>query len=402
MNLPEGSLTVLLHGAPIGKLEQRGEGSSFTLDESYIELPARPVLGQTFEDAPDREHHVRQGIPRWFANLLPEGPLRRHVAERAGVHESRSLHLLAVLGADLSGAVVIEREDELAEVTPAREARELSVGEELKFSLAGMQLKFSVVRDERGLTVPAHGVGGFWIAKLPDQRFQGVPAAEFTMLRWADAADIAVPEAQLVEVSKIAGLPQELARTDELALIVKRFDRGEDGTRIHVEDFAQVLNLWPWEKYERANYETIARILQNVGTEEDVDELVKRLVFIAAIGDGDSHTKNWSLIYTDQRSASLAPAYDLVPTAHYIPGDKLGLRLAGANAFDDITLDRFARFAERAELDVVRTIEVAKAQIARTAASWEEIREDAQVAQELRDFIDERSQSLPLFADSRL
>jgi serine/threonine-protein kinase HipA len=45
----------------------------------------------------------------------------------------------------------------------------------LKFSLAGVQLKLSAVRADRGLTIPAHGRGRDWIVKLPDPRFQNIP-----------------------------------------------------------------------------------------------------------------------------------------------------------------------------------------------------------------------------------
>jgi serine/threonine-protein kinase HipA len=73
MNETNASLDVLLHGILAGRLETRGEGSSFALSPEYIELVDRPILGQIFEDAPERMHQVRQGVPPWFANLLPEG-----------------------------------------------------------------------------------------------------------------------------------------------------------------------------------------------------------------------------------------------------------------------------------------------------------------------------------------
>lgn len=44
----------------------------------------------------------------------------------------------------------------------------------LRFSLAGIQLKFSAVKNA-GLTIPAEGVGGSWIVKLPSERSIAVP-----------------------------------------------------------------------------------------------------------------------------------------------------------------------------------------------------------------------------------
>jgi serine/threonine-protein kinase HipA len=58
----------------------------------------------------------------------------------------------------------------------------------LRFSLAGVQLKFSAVMEASGgLTIPAGGMGGSWIVKLPSNRFASVPENEYTMLALARA-----------------------------------------------------------------------------------------------------------------------------------------------------------------------------------------------------------------------
>lgn len=45
----------------------------------------------------------------------------------------------------------------------------------LRFSLAGVQLKFSALNEPRGgLTIPARGIGGSWIVKLPSHEFEGL------------------------------------------------------------------------------------------------------------------------------------------------------------------------------------------------------------------------------------
>jgi len=50
-------------------------------------------------------------VPPFFSNLLPEGPLREYLAKLADVESEREFFLLAVLGADLPGAVVVEPTD---------------------------------------------------------------------------------------------------------------------------------------------------------------------------------------------------------------------------------------------------------------------------------------------------
>ena len=401
MNRPDETgdrLEVRLNDVFVGELVRSNEGSVFVVDPGYLELPDRPVLGQVFEDAPFADHWVRQGVAPWFSNLLPEGPLRELVSARAGVHPTRSFFLLATLGLDLPGAVIIERKGEVASEVSAAGDVEPSVATDqpLKFSLAGVQLKFSARRNDRGLTIPAQGLGGDWIVKLPDQRFAAVPENEYATMRWAGAAGIAIPEVALVDVKDLTGLPEEVLGIGGCAFVIRRFDRGPDGSRIHIEDFAQVLNQPPAGKYGTANFETIARILAATTTPDDVDEFVRRLVFQVLAGNGDAHLKNWSLIYEDPRRPRLSPAYDLLCTVAYMPEDQLGLNLAGRKRFEDVDEDLFARLAERAGIDAERVRETVGDQVVRTREAWEQIRREDWVGKSLKAVIDDRLSRLRL------
>jgi serine/threonine-protein kinase HipA len=396
------TLAVSIHGVRAGLLHQSREGSFFELDEEYLDMPNRPVLGQIFEDDPKRPHRTRQGVPPWFANLLPEGPLRRLIAERAGVHERRSLFLLSLLGDDLPGAVIIHPDNPESDEVEI-EAQTVDEDAELRFSLAGVQLKFSAIRSDRGLTIPVHGRGGDWIVKLPDERYDGVPENEYAMLEFARSAGIDVPQTQLVEASTIAGLPEQIVSAESRALAIERFDRGPEGARVHIEDFAQVLGLSPDEKYRTTNYDTIARVLAAVCNSEDVDELLRRLVFMVAIGNSDAHAKNWSLIYPDGRGAHLAPAYDLLAISVYERTDprlkpRLALRLAGEDAASAVTETTFRRLAQRAGLDEERTIAVVRDQIQAIHGAWSELGKalEVQLEPQLQQTLDDRLAQLPL------
>lgn len=396
------SLTVDISGVRAGLLHQSNEGSHFELDERYLATPGRPVLGQVFEDDPARTYRTRQGVPSWFANLLPEGPLRHLIAERAGVNERRSWFLLALLGDDLPGAVHVGpvEGDAIAE-EPATRASD-AAERPLRFSLAGVQLKFSAMRDERALTIPATGRGGDWIVKLPDQRFPGVPENEHLMMRLAAQCGLDVPETELIDVAAIGGLPVRASAAAAKALAVRRFDRADHG-RVHIEDFAQVRDLAPEEKYGATNYDTIARTVAALCPCEDLDELVRRLVFMVAIGNSDAHAKNWSLIYPDGRSARLAPAYDLVAVSFYERIEprlrpQLALNLAGTRDFAAVTDETFRRFAQRTGLDDQRVIAVVDDQVERVRSSWSEIKkaQEHPLDPELGDPLDDRLASLPL------
>jgi serine/threonine-protein kinase HipA len=345
------TLRVLLGEMPVGTLTlDRSERCEFRLLESYKEAYPRPVLGQVFLDDPDKIYTTRARVPAWFSNLLPEGPLRDFVAQQAGVISSREFFLLHHLGEDLPGAVRIVADEPLSEskvaAPSARAGAEEAQG--LHFSLAGVQLKFSARRAERGLTIPVSGIGGDWIVKLPDTRYPQVPRNEWATMRWAAASGIETPEVDLIDIGDLTGLPPAFRSFPERrALVIRRFDRLEEGRRVHMEDFAQVLGLYPEEKYRRFNYETIARVLFALSGEEALDAFIRRLVFIAAAGNGDAHHKNWSLIYPDGRTPRLSPAYDLVSTIQYLPEDNLALNFGKTKRWEEITLDAFRRLARK-------------------------------------------------------
>jgi serine/threonine-protein kinase HipA len=401
-------LVVTIGGVRAGLLRSSNEGSSFELDDEYLERADRPILGQVFEDDPRGRRWTRQGVPSWFANLLPEGPLRRLIAERAGVDQSRSLFLLCLLGEDLPGAVTVHPQTPAGAAGAPVEAPSTTVLQPgaqapLLFSLAGVQLKFSAVVEGRGLTIPARGAGGDWIVKLPDERFTGVPENEYLMMSLAGAAGIEVPEIRLLEVREIGGLPPEVAGIAGRALAVRRFDRPADGARVHIEDFAQVLGLAPHEKYRATSYDRLARVVDELCGPDDVDELLRRLVFAVAIGNSDAHAKNWSLIYPNGRTARLAPAYDLVAVSLYERIEprlrpRLALRLADATHAEEVEEATFRRLAQRAKLDEERTIEVVRGQVHAIKAAWAELREptDTPLDPQLRDVLDERFEGLPL------
>ena len=300
-------------------------------------------------------------LPGWFSHLLPEGRLREAVANAAGVHKEREFFLLERIGGDdLPGGVrVVEADPAGAEPTADTDepvpAVEGDLGP-LKFSLAGVQLKFSVSSTDRGLTIPARGEAGDWIAKLPDQRpgHEGVPEAELAGLELARASGIQVPQARLVEVAEIDRLPEWATAAGGRALLIERFDRTPGGGRVHVEELAQVLRLPtgnPDFKYERLNFETVGRFTAALCGVDAVGLVIDRIVLNVLLGNGDAHAKNWAYCYPDGQHPVLSPAYDIVPTVLYVGNDNLGMNLARSKRFDDVDLAAFARLADKSGWD---------------------------------------------------
>lgn len=372
------SLEVRLGETLVGTLTHLGnESLIFAFDHTYIEAGGeRPTLSLGFKAAQgglvEQTRPTRVRLSPFFSNLLPEAHLRDYLAARGGVRPEREFFLLWLLGADLPGAIVVRSVDGSAVPTDAEAPeRETADGPPLRFSLAGVQLKFSAVMDaSQSLTLPVAGIGGDWIVKLPSVRFDAVPENEYAMMTLARAVGIEVPEVRLVATTDIAGLPSGLPEAFGRSLAIRRFDRPAPGERVHIEDFAQVFGVYPERKYEKASYASIARVLWLEAGEEAVTEYTRRLVFNAMIGNADAHLKNWSLIYLDRRTPTLAPAYDLVATIPYLPSDRLALSLGDTKDFADIDLDRFRRFAEKAGLPTGIVLRAVKETAERVRDLW--------------------------------
>src|SRR3546814_4528077 len=59
------------------------------------------------------------------------------------------------------------------------------------------------------------------------------------MMSLAKVVGIDVPAIDLVDIASIGNLPEGINHLGNKAFIIKRFDRTDDGQRIHTEDFAQ-------------------------------------------------------------------------------------------------------------------------------------------------------------------
>jgi len=330
---------------------------------------------------------------------LPEGRLREWIAQDKGVSENQELALLLKVGHDLPGAVRVA-EAEIDQKVFDANRREISTDLEgdgdaksiWRFSLAGVALKFSMLRKGERFTSPGVGEGGDWIVKLPDQRYQNVPLNEFSMMELARKVGINVPEVRLVHRDQLTDVPANLwPASADTAYAIRRFDRTAERGLVHIEDFAQVRGLYPSKKYT-GTFETLAALIYRQYDSESLIEFARRLAFNYVIGNGDAHLKNWSLLYTDLRRPVLSPAYDLVATAIYRPIDRpedLGLKFAKSRSFKSVTLGNFERLERKVNANGVGLREIAYDVIQKILSSWPEIAETLESSPWLQNAIGE-------------
>jgi serine/threonine-protein kinase HipA len=403
-------LSVLLHDQLIGTLTLLpGDRTLFVFEQDYIDNTQRPTLSLSFKDRyGDLITDVRPTqtrVPPFFANLLPEGKMRGYLAEQANVNPEREFFLLWVLGRDLPGAIQIHPTD--GKSYPPNAARDQPEADRqkdeekiMRFSLAGVQLKFSAVKEATGgLTIPVDGVGGSRIIKLPSTKYNGVPENEFTMMELARRIGIDVPETELIRINDIAGLPEDVEHAGDMAFAIKRFDRGDDGERVHIEDFAQIFGVYPDKKYDKASYRNIAEVIWTEIGEDGIAEFIRRLVFNTLIGNSDMHLKNWSLIYPGKQSAMLAPAYDYVSIIPYIANERLALNFVDSKSFSSFDQDQFKRFAAKSRLPEKLVLDVARETVDRFSKVWKKV-DDVHLSVEVHKAIDDHLKTIPLWKDA--
>lgn len=340
-------LHVWLYGVHVARLRQTrpfryrldftdtalGEfGDSSTVLSLAIPVGRRPVADQQLDERP---------VSFFLGGLLPEGNVRAALASRLRVTESEYMPILRAVGYECAGAVQFLPPDEvptsgsLVELSDdevvrlVEEAPTYPEGHEPQASLAGVQDKLLLTRTPTGWAWPERGARSSHIIK-PDPRpgaaLGGLIDAEWWALRVAAAAGLAATEAEVQTFG------------DRRALVLRRYDRTEDGARLHQEDFCQALGLNPNDKYETTAMprpfrlqRLVARLVPASANPQAAREaLLRQVAFNVLIGNGDSHAKNYSLLLLRSGEARLAPLYDVAPTACLEPRfNKSGLVING-------------------------------------------------------------------------
>ena len=399
-------LAVRLYGETVGHLTERDDGIvELSLVPEYIERELDMVLGQQFEDNPRKPYRGKRGapLPSFFANMLPErgGRLREHLVTAAGLPDHDDLALLALLGNDLPGAVTVHPiegewhwgdDDEDVPAAPADDSEDDAP---LRFSLAGVQLKFSVSQEGDKLVFPAKDEAGDWIVKIPSARRPGLPENELSMMTWARSAGFDVPECAVVPLDALDALSVPVEAEVTSAFLIRRFDRAGDA-RIHQEDVAQVAGLWPQRKYDHLTFDTLLTLILAIGGDEAGLEFVRRVVLMLATGNADAHAKNWSLIYRNRVTPSLSPLYDQVftkayPTVRAYAGgrtkevsDDLAFKVCGRKHFGEMDYPLLARWVDNAGLRPRGEVVIGET-IERLRASWAAIHADLPMLPEHRE-----------------
>ena len=288
-----------------------------------------------------REHEWARGLHPFFEQFGPEGWLREQQARVAHIVEDDDLGLLLRYGADCIGAVSLCPSKQAEPAAPITQAI-ASPGR----TVSGIQKKLLVTRSgPKALFKPAAADGlAPFIAKFNSERLNTLVRNEALSLRWS-AAVLGAKEVNTFELGQVSVV-------NDIALVVRRFDRGAKGEKLRLEDFAQILCKPRGRdyggKYDGA-YEDVAAIIRQHSARPAIDlaRFFRRLIVFALVGNCDAHLKNFSLLEA-REGLRLSPAYDILNTVIYDGYDQeLALSIGGRKVhFDSIDGEVFRAFGK--------------------------------------------------------
>lgn len=201
------------------------------------------------------------------------------------------------------------------------------------FSLSGVQAKMGLSTSLNGNigSIILSNKKSTHILKPCPPGYLNLPTNEHLSQRIMKLLGFEVPECGVLKFSD-----------DSLAYFIKRYDRLEDGNKIHQEDLLAALGIRNSNedvKYT-GSYEFAAAAMKNIGGIQLAAEFINRVISAYLIGNGDYHMKNISLIYPEPDRVTISPVYDFVNTNLYEDQTTLCLDLFS----EDTEIEGFADF----------------------------------------------------------
>lgn len=315
------SLPISANQTRVGTIETNAGGLRIRYEQDWLESAEAFPISLTMPLSAS-EWGAEVATP-WLMNLLPEGEPLRAMTRALGVAGEDIIGLISQTGGDLAGALTIgPRPNERADFVPIEGADQLEriieelpskpflVGEEgVSMSLAGAQEKVPLAITRGTLAIPVNGTPSTHILKPDNPRLFGSVQNEALCMVLARRCGLHVAEV----TTGVAGRRSYL--------LVSRYDRIERAGHVrrrHQEDFCQALGRPPAAKYEHnrsgmrgPSLTDMFGLVRAHMTARDITRLLDAVIFNIAVGNVDSHAKNYSILLFPDRS-ELAPLYDLM------------------------------------------------------------------------------------------
>ncbi len=320
----------------VGRLDTASNGDvRFAYDAAVVADP-QPADRVGFRCPVRAAPYVGPDAAAVFENLLPEGGLRDVLGQATKHDPGDTVGLLGVVGGECAGALQLWPEHEgppaAAAYDPVSEttlttAFATASGQRRQVtgraSLSGAQPKLvlwrrppvdSPVGHSTGRApeyrLPRNGAPTTVVVKRPSPQFPGLLEAEYVGMRLMQAA--LVPTASSAPCL-VAPSCHESARFD------RTMDPDGAVHRVHAEDGCQLTGRVSRQKYAGpggVTFQDVVAVLRRAAAQPaaDREQLLRWAVANAVMGNYDAHAKNLSVLYDNEGTVRLAPAYDVVVT----------------------------------------------------------------------------------------
>ncbi len=383
-------LAVHLHGARIGTM-RRAAGTDYTFEYApeVVEEAGEGaiLLSHSMPVRADAYGPIETRV--FFEGLLPEQARREELARELRLDANDSYAVLAAIGRDCAGAIVIVPDEdgpapkggsvewlgdeELAELIDQLPRRPLGISRrelKMRLSLAGVQRKLVLVRDESGrFGIPTSGSPSTHLVKPEyEHEYPGLAHNEMFCMSVARRLGLPAAETELISIA------------DRTCLVSRRFDRVDadgESVRLHQEDLCQALAVPSNLKYQSElgpGFGRFRSLLEEIGRGADVRTMVRAAAMNFVLGNSDAHGKNFAILFAEA-GRELAPLYDVVSTAVYDLDDELAMAIgdtfdpAAVRIADWLDLSADCDLAPRPFLELVRETTAETRECARAVAA---------------------------------
>jgi len=259
-----------------------------------------------------------------FEMNLPEGYLLSLLKKQfTKLTDTDDFGLLRLLSPSIRGRVDY--------ADPAAESRLLTLDDVLHSKQPEL---FSELVERFALRSPLSGVQPKVLVQVENKAT--LKLDDYIVKAWGrDYPHLALNEFFCMSVLKEAGIavPDFYLSDDEALFVMKRFDISEEGVGLGFEDMCVLQAKQRDDKYV-GSYEQVAKTIKLFTSADfkmaSLHQFFKMVVLNNILQNGDAHLKNFGLIYEDETSIRLAPAYDVVCTTAYIKNDIAALTLLGS------------------------------------------------------------------------
>ena len=332
----------------------------------------------------------------------------KKIADYLHISETSTLKLLEALGGECAGVISISSEDEdllsketsykldsnnyeplddnrLLEFIEKMNTRPLiKADDKLRLSLAGAQEKLALAKINGEWYLPLNGSPSTHILKpTRTSSLSSLAQNEYICMKLAKSFGLPVPDVDLLNIA------------EKDIFVVERYDRIKEADsiqRLHQEDFCQALGIMSTSKYQNDGGPRIADIFNTILKVCTVpalesQKLLRYVLFNYIIGNCDSHGKNYSLIYKNNR-VELSPLYDVVSTIIYSSlTEKLSMKIGKHYEIQKVTQEDFSLLTESLNIKYSVLANIFKDFAKKYINAFEELKNDEKISRDVLNSI---------------